>query len=219
MANYFQDDDRENMMRDLFGLYKDENEGRSGVDAYFNYKGSEIPFELKTTSKGSVTTVRDFGPDHIEKWKNKHWLIGFFIDGEEYYKYGTPEMMNPWISSKEDYIKPDFMLADLSSGKLTLDDLYTVIGRKDFYSYDDAKKIQKMQYSKQRYLELQDISNGYSPNRMLSILQNRNHYLIERGSTLNNPHIPFKYFNGWTKISENHAEVLARMVHEYFEKN
>jgi penicillin-binding protein-related factor A (putative recombinase) len=75
MVSNFQDDDRENSMISLFNLYKDESEGRSGVDAFLDFNGKAIPFELKTTSQGSVTTVRDFGPDHIEKWKNKHWLI------------------------------------------------------------------------------------------------------------------------------------------------
>ncbi len=76
MDSNFQDDDRENAMIDLFGLYKNEDEGRSGIDAFLDLNGQAMPFELKTTSQGSVTTVRDFGHDHIVKWKNKHWLIG-----------------------------------------------------------------------------------------------------------------------------------------------
>ncbi|MCW5213022.1 hypothetical protein VU04_08950 [Desulfobulbus sp. TB] len=54
-------------MIELFNLYKDGDEGRSGIDTFLDYKGQKIPFELKTTSQGSVTTVRDFGPDHIKK--------------------------------------------------------------------------------------------------------------------------------------------------------
>ncbi len=34
MAKNFQDDDREEAMIALFDLYKDETEGRSGVDAF-----------------------------------------------------------------------------------------------------------------------------------------------------------------------------------------
>lgn len=41
-------------MRELFDLHKDESEGRSGTDAYLSLSGRVIPFELKTTSKGSV---------------------------------------------------------------------------------------------------------------------------------------------------------------------
>jgi len=120
MANNFQDDDRENAMIDLFSLYKNDDEGRSGIDAFLDHNGQAIPFELKTTSQGSVTTVRDFGQDHIVKWKGKHWLIGFFLKGEEYYKYGSPSMMEEWIKSKEEYIAPDFKLASLVPAKINL---------------------------------------------------------------------------------------------------
>ena len=215
MAKNFQDDDREEAMIALFDLYKDETEGRSGIDAFLNIDGETIPFELKTTSQGSVTTVRDFGPDHVQKWKNKHWLIGFFVKGREYYKYGSPSMMADWINSKEKYITPDFKLAELVPAKITLEDMYQIIGEKAIYTYDDAKAIQKMQYNKEQYLQLQDLDQGYSPKMMLKIVKYRAQYLIERGSTLNNPHIPFSYFEGWTEITTNHAEQLRIMVQEY----
>ena len=217
MAENFQDDDREEAMRKLFNLFKDENEGRDGVDAHLNFEGKSVPFELKTTSKGSVTTVRDFGYDHIKKWEDKHWLIGFFINGREFYHYGSPSMMAEWIDGKEAYIKPDFMLASLVSENLTLDDMHQVVDEKAIYTYADAKKLQKMQYKKKKYVELQDMENGYSPDRMLGILKDRAKYLVERGSTLNNPHIPFTYFEGWVEITENHAETLKQMVKEYFD--
>ncbi|WP_197739576.1 PDDEXK family nuclease [Vibrio taketomensis] len=142
MAGNFQDDVREEAMRNLFGLYKDENEGRSGVDAYLDIHGYQIAFELKTTSKGSVTTVRDFGPDHIEKWRTKHWLIGFFINGTEYYVYASPEMMRPWIQEKSEYISPDFRMSEIASSRLTLEDMYNILGQKTMYTYQDAKKLQ-----------------------------------------------------------------------------
>lgn len=217
MVGSFQDDDREEAMRNLFELYKDENEGRDGVDAHLDFEGRAIPFELKTTSKGSVTTVRDFGPDHIEKWQDKHWLIGFFINGREFYHYGSPAMMADWINSKADYISPDFRLADIASQNLSLSDMYQVMEEKTVYTYEDAKSLQKMQYKKEKYIELQDLKDGYSPERMLEIFKDRSRYLIERGSTLNNPHIPLSYFKGWVEITDNHAEVLRTMVREYFE--
>lgn len=216
MAGNFQDDDREKEMRKLFELYKDENEGRDGIDAHLKLDGKPIPFELKTTSNGSVTTVRDFGPDHIQKWKNKHWLIGFFVDGREYYHYGSPSMMAGWIEEKEQYITPDFMLADLASEKLTMNDLHKVMEDKALYTYQDARGLQKKQYLETKYIELQDLKGGYSPQRMLEILKDRTKYLVERGSTLNNPHIPKSYFKGWIEITENHAEVLKDMVKIYY---
>jgi len=203
----------------LFELYKDKSEGRSGIDAFLKINEMNIPFELKTTSQGSVTTVRDFGPDHIQKWKNKHWLIGFFIKGREYYKYGSPSMMADWIRSKEEYITPDFKLAKLAPSKISLEDMYCITGKKDFYTFEDAKNIQKMQYKKEKYLELQDVENGYSAERMLEIVKDRVLYLIERGSTLNNPHIPFTYFDGWPEITKNHSKQLRLMVQEYLSKS
>ncbi len=219
MAGNFQDDDREEAMRTLFGLYKDENEGRDGIDAHLDVDGKTIPFELKTTSNGSVTTARDFGPDHIAKWKDKHWLIGFFVKGREFYHYGSPLMMAEWIVGKEAYIKPDFMLADLASKNLSLDDMHQVMESKAIYTFEDAKTIQKKQYKKEKYIELQDLDNGYTPERMLEILRDRANYLVKRGSTLNNPHISPSYFKGWVKITENHAATLREMVKTYCDEN
>ncbi|MFW2378849.1 hypothetical protein ACN4FU_00140 [Aliarcobacter butzleri] len=219
MKETFQDDAREEAMRQLFGLYKKDTDGRSGVDAYLNLDGEEIPFELKTTSNGSVTTVRDFGPEHISKWSNKHWLIGFFIEDEIYYKYASPEKMSKWIQEKKEYIEPDFKIADIVHSKIVLTDLYYVLGEKSEYTYKDAKSLHKNQYSKKEYISLQDIKNGYSPQRMLEILKDRGKYIIERGSTLNNPHIPFSYFSDLEKITDKHSEKLRSLVRKYIGTN
>ncbi|MGH3609863.1 MAG: hypothetical protein ACRDRD_17525, partial [Pseudonocardiaceae bacterium] len=40
------------------------------------------------------------------------------------------------------------------------------------------------------YRALMDRKNGYSPERMLTLLRERCRYLLDRGSTRNNPHIP-----------------------------
>ena len=209
MANTFQDDDREKAMVDLFSLYKAEDEGRSGVDAFLDIDGKTIPFELKTTSKGSVTTVRDFGPDHIKKWVGKHWLFGFFMNNAEYYLYGSPLRM-------EAYVSTDFKLAEVVPAKINFTNMYSIIGKKSIYSFGDAYAIQKKQYKKKKYIELQDVPNGYTPKQMLEIVRERTEYLIKRGSTLNNPHIPFSYFNEWEKITSNHSERLHEMVRDYF---
>ncbi|OQY49629.1 MAG: hypothetical protein DRQ99_04685 [Candidatus Parabeggiatoa sp. nov. 3] len=210
--NYFQDDSREHQMIELFELVRDTSEGRSGVDAFLELGENKIPFELKTTSKGSVTTVRDFGLDHIKKWQGKHWLFGFYQEKDVYYKYGSPSMIAPWIEEKAEYRHFDFKLADIVSKKLTLYDLYKICGKKKVYSYHDARRIQKKQYKKDKYLALQDVKDGYSSYRMLEILSDRVNYLIERGSTLNNPHIPASYFSGWEEITDNHAIRLRNLV-------
>jgi hypothetical protein len=64
-------------------------------------------------------------------------------------------------------------------------------------------------------MELQDISDGYSKSRMLHILKDRATYLMGRGGTLNNPHIPGSYFKEWEEITENHAVKLREMVRGY----
>ncbi len=216
MTKTFQDDTRENEIIALFDLVKDTSEGRAGIDAFLELDGNRFPFELKTTSIGSVTTVRDFGPEHIEKWQGKHWLFGFYEGTDVYYKYGSPSMMAPWIEEKAEYIRPDFELADRLSKKLSLYDLYQICGEKEVYSYQEAKRIQKKQYKKEKYLALQDVKGGYSSNQMLKILSDRVQYLIKRGSTLNNPHIPVSYFSDWEDITDNHAKRLRYLVMQYF---
>jgi len=212
-----QDDQRENELRELFELVRDEEEGRSGIDAYLAVGNVRIPFELKSTTASGVTTVRDFGLDHVVKWTGKHWLIGFYDKhGTElqYSLYGSPQQMAPWIEEKREYISTDIMLADLVPEHLSLDDMRRVCGDKQIYSLSDARRIQKQQYKAAEYRAKMDVSDGYSPERMLEIVRDRSRYLILRGSTLNNPHIPGSYFRQWPRITEDHAATLRRMVLE-----
>ena len=216
MPPTFQDDERENEAIRLFELIKDEDQGRSGVDAYLAHGEALIPFELKSTSKKAVTTVRDLGPDHIEKWRGKHWLIGFYLPNQSvYYHYGSPVAMSPWIEKTWDYIRPDFLLAELTPDLITAEQMVKLLGAKGTYSLSDAKKIQKKQLKQSEYRSLMDKRDGYSPERMLEILRKRVGYLMERGSTLNNPHIPKSYFVGWERIQDNHVSRLHELVDEY----
>lgn len=121
-------------------------------------------------------------------------------------------MMAPWIEEKAEYIRRDFLLAQLAPARLTLDDLHAIMGKKDIYSMDDAKLLQKKQYSAEKYREMMDKVEGYSEGRMLAILKERCKYVIERGATLNNPHIPGSYFDGWEKIESNHAARLRELI-------
>lgn len=209
-----QDDSRERELIELCGLVRPEDHSRGGVDALLPLDGVVLEFEIKSTTRGSVTTVRDFGPDHVAKWVGKHWLIGVYNRMQElrYVLYGPPEKMAPWIELKHKYILPDFQLAALAPEKIGFDILFEMVGRKDCYSVQDAFQIQKRQYTKKRYRDLKDLKNGYSPARMLQILQERCEYLIKRGSTLNNPHIPQSYFEDWPKITGNYASTLRSMA-------
>jgi hypothetical protein len=214
-----QDDGRENELRELFELEKEEGEGRGGNDAVLKLDGAIFRFELKSTSdtSRSVTTVRDFSLDHVAKWEGKHWLIGFYNKAGtelEYTLYGSPALMSGWIQEKATYIGPDLMLAGIAPEHLTLADMHKICGDKGAYTLADARKIHKNQYSVAEYRAKMDTDDGYSPEQMLNIVRERARYLILRGSTLNNPHIPGSYFKGWTKITEDHAETLRRMVLE-----
>jgi len=85
-------------------------------------------------------------------------------------------------------------------------------GGEDF-GYENAKLLLKNQLNRQGYREAADLSGErYSREAMLEILQARCRYVIERGSTLNNPHISSNYFKGWEKIEKNHAARLRELV-------
>lgn len=210
-----QDDVRERELLMLFSLERITGAGRADTDANLVLGNAGIPFELKSTTKASVTTVRDFGPDHVLKWKDKHWLIGFYEPDGVHLKhcvYGSPKMMAPWIKEKEEYVRVDFALARSVPHLLTAEGLYELLGKKDLYSVNDARLLHKRQYSKAQYIERQDREDGYSPERMLEILKERCRYVILRGATLNNPHIPGSYFNGWERITSHHAARLRELV-------
>ncbi|MDP4005162.1 hypothetical protein [Methylobacterium sp. NEAU K] len=213
-----QDDARENRLVDIFNLVRPARRVRHGVDAVLVVDGQEIEFELKsvTTARGSISTVRDLGRDHIEKWANKHWIVAFF-DGTDPLRcrYGSPTAVAPWIDRIWDYIKRDFELAELAPGELSIETMFSILGRKDHYTALDARKLHKMQYSAAKYKELMDMDGGYSPERMLEIFRARLKYVIERGSTLNNPHINPSDYLAWPEISRDYAVTLRRLVTEW----
>ena len=197
-----QDDRRETEIRKLVGLRS--GEGRSGVDAYFDFVAGgrryTVPIELKSTTVGSVSTARDVGRGHIEKWRSRVWLVGFYDSGgtmlERVLVMG-PDDMEPWISRIESYIAPDFLIGERAAMKLGVDDLHVICGEKSIYTLEDAKALYKRQWSESDYLSEMDLPNGYSPSRMLKVLRLRARYLSDRGSTLNNPHIPMRFFSAF----------------------
>jgi hypothetical protein len=265
-----QDDAREKKMRDLFNLRIDPDRKRSDTDAYLDRPGVDpTPFELKSTTKTSISTVRDFNPDHVAKWRDKHWLFGFFDEQQElqYCCYASPAMMRPWIEKLEAYVRPDIELAARLGLRVTDEDLVAILGDKETYSYEDARSIQKNQWKKQEYLDAMDVQArytgehllnllpqgvtpehvlaelgdkavyhetdvkhlfgnrwrramepdirpGYTKARMLEILQARAKYILDRGTTLNTPHISKKFFDDFEKITANHASRVREMVAE-----
>ncbi|MFT4954910.1 MAG: hypothetical protein ACI8U3_001284 [Brevundimonas sp.] len=216
-----QDDVRENRMVDLFNLERPENRTRHGVDAVLRIDGRELEFELKSiTTGGGLTTVRDFGRDHIEKWRTKHWLVSVYTGSDlTLCRYGSPEAMRPWIEGRWEYIRPDFELAKLAPARLTLEDMYAVLGEKAAYTVADARKLHKMQYSAAQYSAAMGDERHITPERMLTIFRDRLRYVIERGSTLNNPKVSPQYLASWPAITSNHAEALRTLVREWMTAN
>jgi hypothetical protein len=219
-----QDDAREIELVRLFNLRVVPERSRSDDDALLRFQGREIPFELKSTTSGSVSTVRDFGPDHIKKWRGKHWLFGFYDSSGTHLRYccyASPARMEPWIKQMEAYVRPDAILAETVPERITDDVLVRVLGDKPFYSLDEAKSIGKNQYSATAYRERMDMAaqKAYSRQRMLEMLRERCRYVLLRGATLNNPHIPSGYFTKWERITEDHAMTLRRMVTEFLQNS
>lgn len=226
-----QDDAREREMRGLFNLTKPEKFGRGDIDAVLELDGTAIPkgfqgqtvsFELKSATRGkpNISTVRDFGLHYLEKWRSLHWLFGIYgrSDGElklQYCLYGSPAQMKPWFDQKAAYIEPDVALAAIVPGLLDQDDLTQAMGTAEDFGYEDAKRLVKKQYSRATYREIADLpGERYSRGVMLAMLRERCRYVIERGSTLNNPHISPGYFDGWERIERNHAARLRELVIE-----
>ncbi len=198
-----QDDSREKEVCQLLGLR--EGEGRSEVDAFFDFAANgtfySAPIELKSTTTGSVSTARDVGPTHIAKWQSRIWVFGFYnSSGTSLRKLLVlgPSEMESWIGKVEQYIKPDFAIGDRVAEKLDFDDLYVICEKKSKYSLEDAKSLHKRQWNQEKYRSEMDETDGYTPEKMLEILKLRAIYLNQRGSTLNNPHIPKSFFANFT---------------------
>ncbi len=216
-----QDDAREQQMVNLFNLVTPEDRKRADIDARLELPELPQPldFELKSTTGKSVSTVRDLGPDHFLKWRDLHWLFAFYDKSATkllYCSYASPADMAEWIRGRQAYIRPDLVLAERVPIFITSDVVVEVLGERDSYTAADAKSIMKQQWSAERYRAEADLpGGGFSRDRMVRLLQERCSYVIERGSTLNNPHIPGPYLDRLVRIEKDHAETLRRLVREY----
>jgi hypothetical protein len=227
-----QDDVRERELVRMFNLVWERSHQRSGVDAHLDIAvdGSRIRIEIevKSTTSGSVSTARDVGMEHIGKWRQKFFIIGFYT------KEAQPELrqclnltpadMEPWFASIERRIAVDFKLANLASSKLSMQDLFSLIGEKEHYTVEEAKALHKRQWSVAQYKQAQDVEVGrrklISPARMLEILQLRLEYIAERGATLNNPRIEKgflqKFFGTDREVSTgNWAAAIRQLAVEF----
>ncbi len=197
-----QDDERERELVRIFNLRWDPAHQRAGVDALLDLnvdgRPTRLEVEVKSTTGATVSTARDVGMEHIQKWRRKLFVIGFYSSEPRRPELSkclclTPIDMEPWIASIEVKIGIDFALAQRASRKLELDDLFEVCGELPSYSLQDAKRLHKQQWSTEQYQSALDLDEKgvrrISQENMLNILRLRSLYIAERGATLNNPHI------------------------------
>lgn len=217
-----QDDAREAQMVWMFNLYVPADRRRDAIDAYLELEdeADPIPFELKSTTGNSVSTVRDFGPEHIAKWAHLHWLFAFYERDAttlRYCYYASPADMADWIDEKREYVRPDYVLAQRAPERITDDDLTQVVGPGTDFTTEDAKRIMKAQWSAEDYRTRGDLPGGrYSREAMLGMLRERCNYVIRRGATLNNPHIPESYLSTRVEpITKDHAATVRELVRTY----
>ena len=59
---------------------------------------------------------------------------------------------------------------------MTMDHLMLYCPQKNKYTLQDAKFVQKKQYTIEKYKLMMDLHNGYSKERMLQIVQDRIRY-------------------------------------------
>jgi hypothetical protein len=219
-----QDDAREHELCNLFNLEWDPQHARGGTDATLKIQHKDevlrLEFEVKSSTGSTVSTARDVSMRHIERWRSKHWVIGFYSSTVgirarlNYALYLTPADIAPWLDQLEAYIRPDFLLAQRAPQKLTLEDLIHICGERTYYTVEDAKRIFKKQWKADEYKAKLNwpasSPRHYSPDRMLEILRLRARYTMERGATLNNPHITKAFLERFAqqRITGNHAQAL-----------
>ena len=228
-----QDDAREQELVREFNLHWDPDHQRAGVDANLDIelrrRTLRIDVEVKSTTRKGVSTARDVGFDHIQRWRRMFFVVG------TYDKRGhrlalqhslclTPIDLEPWIAGIEAYIAPDYQLAQRASARLDLPDLFAICGNQPTYSIDDAKKLHKRQWTAQQYKDAADTKVAgkprISPRKMLEILRLRAVYIAERGATLNNPHIPLTYLERFKDTDRvvtpgSSAEAIRRIIREF----
>lgn len=225
-----QDDSREQELCNLFNLEWDPDHSRGGEDAWFetSVKGKKrrVAVEVKSTTTDSISTARDVGMGHIRKWREKIWVIGYYsVERGKPRLISTlcltPDEMEPWVAQVEGYIKPDFDLGALAASKLSPTDLAVICGEKDRYSLEDAQRLYKKQWTIAEYRAAMDLKDGYSAERMLLILRQRAGYLMSRGATLNNPHIPKGFLTRFEDqlITKEHAAKIREKFQKYLPRH
>lgn len=210
-----QDDKREIELIKLFNLLQRKKRKRSDEDAYLKINGKKIIFELKSTTVGRVSTASPLTLKHIRKWRKYHWIIGIYDKKTEKIKccyYGSPDDMKAWLDYMEDDINRGLVSSRYLVKKIEMDLVYEIFDKKEFYTIKDAKYVFKNLYTIKQYKKLIDYKTGFSPKRMLKMLKRHNMYYLRKGSWINNPKIPKKYYEKWIKIDSNYENTLKKIL-------
>lgn len=119
-----QDNERETMIRDLFGLQR-SGESRGGIDAVDLDRNA---FELKSGTKDGITTGRDVGLHTLARYRRRYFLAckgkkpknkSFVI---EECCVATPAMLEWWMERIEKKLMKDFTLAEKALAALAADE-------------------------------------------------------------------------------------------------
>lgn len=202
-----QDDSREQDMLRVFGLRQESGSSRGDNDAYLDLDGkSPQCLELKSSTTSNFVTARDFSLQHILEWRTKHVLGSFYDKGGNAIKWSLliPNcILNEWLDEQVSYIRCDISIIeslreDLSQ-EMARQVRSDIFGLKDWYTIQELKSLLKQQISKEKYLQFLDISidgeRFCSPGQMDNAIFMRTRYLLNRGTSRNNPHIS----DGWIK--------------------
>ncbi len=201
-TNAPQDDVREQEQLKIFGLRQEPSSSREDNDAVLELPG--LPpqkIELKTSTKSSITTARDFGLSHIASWRSKHILASFYDKNGNNPKYTIlipSKFLNEWLDYQEKYIFYDIQISNHLIKIIKDDDLSLIIdnacGLEPSFPASILDEILKKQISRSEIDKY--IDEGYvSRKNMSEVIKLRIEYLIGRGITRNNPHINPTFLN------------------------
>jgi hypothetical protein len=202
-----QDDSREQDMLRVFGLRQISESSRGDNDAFLDLDGMETQaFELKSSTTSNLVTARDFSLEHIKEWRTKHVLGSFYDKGGNAILWSLliPNLfLNEWLDEQVEYIRCDVEIIEVLSSEVTSEMAQKVIrsifGERESFTEEDLKKVLKRQITSGEYSQY--LSSGPNAEKLCSLdsmekaIRSRTQYLLNRGTSRNNPHIS----DGWIK--------------------
>lgn len=211
-----QDDSREQDMLRVFGLRQETGSSRGDNDAFLDLGGKQAQcLELKSSTTTNLVTARDFSMQHILDWRSKHVLGSFYDKGGNTIRWSLliPNViLKEWLDEQAAYIHCDISilesLVEEVSQEMVRQIRISVFGEKEHYTLQELKRLLKQQINKEAYLEFLDVEMDgerlCSPGQMDFAIIQRTKYLLNRGTSRNNPHIS----DGWIrKIIERDARL------------